>query len=633
MATRHKSATGGWRGCVLGLVGLVLAGCATHRPPGGTLLTGLRPGGRAPVAVARGASGGEQSAVDGSAGGVGAEPGVARLVLEGGTGGVLAQPIRSRVDEGQEEARERARRVEGERAEALVRAAREEGREPEEARRAETQRALAWMVGVASGVREVGAKLVFTFWVHEGALTPLDYQEEAGGGSTGRGVEAHVLERELRPLFTRPLGRNTGEVVLTLRREEGRWAVAYDATRQGARPAEAKTLAVGTRGTPSVTFLAVHEAMRKGLRAVRVWEGGAARVEMAVELEDGRLTGWELVEARHTREGTGGSARALSSEVTGHAVQMVLPFTEGLGARTVRLVLRVEHRVGEAEARGRVEEAWVERPSLEWALTPEQSWYHAMHEALLLRWREEVYEGSAWLAQKGVEEAGLWFVGGVVGKGLGSFVTKGLEWVPKALGREPEVAAGWLRSALNRLPNQEQKAFEQLWRKMALEGEQALTRGERSALRGLFVRLEQVVQEPLDGNLKQKLRDQARKYYKELYPQLARVLDDLAEKLPIHHRRPLQYAHLFPADDINAAENLAMLQKYVHQEINSLWGRFRMARPHPTADEVRRAAEIIDGYFEPWYHRAGDPPGLSRTAGDARQAALRELRSRFPGLE
>jgi hypothetical protein len=489
------------------------------------------------------------------------------------------------------------------------------------------------MVGVASGAREVGTRLAFTFWTHEGALTPLGYREEVGGGSTGRVVEAHVLERALRPLFTEPLGQRTGEVVLTLRREEARWGVDFDATGQGARPAEAKTLAVGTRGVSSTTFLAVHEAMRKGLRAVQVPEGGAARVEVAVGLEDGRLTGWELVEARHMSQGTGGAAQALSPEVAGQAVRVLLPFTEGVGPRTVRLVLRVEHRAGEAQARGRVEEARVERPPSALALTPEQNWYHAMHEALLLRWREGVYEGSAWLSQKGVEEAALWFVGGLVGKGLGSFLTKGLEWVPRALGREPEVAAGWLRSALKRLPTQEKHAFEQLWRKVALEGEQALTRGEREALRRLFVRLEQVVQEPLNRGMKETLRDQARDYYKELHPHLARALEDLGQKLPIHHRRPLQYAHLFPADDINAAENLAMLQKYVHQEINSLWGWFRKARPNPTADEVRRAAEIIDGHFEPWYHRVNEPPGLSRTAGEAREAALRELRSHFPGLE
>ena len=129
------------------------------------------------------------------------------------------------------------------------------------------------------------------------------------------------------------------------------------------------------------------------------------------------------------------------------------------------------------------------------------------------------------------------------------------------------------------------------------------------------------------------LRQEARKYYAELYPQFAKSLDELKEALPIHHRRPLQYAHLFPDENINAGENLAMLREYVHKRINFLWDRFRKARPNPTADEVRRVAEIIDGHFAPWYHRIDDAPALSKTAEDAREAALRELRSRFPGLD
>jgi hypothetical protein len=190
-----------------------------------------------------------------------------------------------------------------------------------------------------------------------------------------------------------------------------------------------------------------------------------------------------------------------------------------------------------------------------------------------------------------------------------------------------------LRTALKRLPMGERKAFEQLWGKVALEGEQALTRAERQALRGLFVRLEQVIQQPLDVDLKGTLRDEARIYYGKLYPQFAKTLRELGEQLPIHHRRPLQYAHLFPAEDINAGENLAMLRNYVHKELNLLWTRFRKARPNPTADEVRRAADIIDSHFEPWYHRADDPPGLLKTARETREAALRELRIQFPGLD
>jgi hypothetical protein len=437
----------------------------------------------------------------------------------------------------------------------------------------------------------------------------------------------------LRPLFTEYVGRRTGEVVLTLRREEARWAVDYDATRQGARPPEAKTLPVRTRGTTADALRALHEGARKALEAVRVPDGGAARVELAVRLEDGRPVGWEWLEARHTREGSGGVARALSPEVVGHTVQVLLPFTEGVGPRTVHLVVRAEHRPGEAEAWGWVEAVRVERPPSGYALTPERGWYHAMHEALLLRWREEVYEGTAWLSRRGVEEAALWVAGGIIAKGVGFFGTKGLEWVPRALSRGPEAAAGWLRTALKRLPEVERESFEQLWRKVALEGEEALTRAERETLRGLFARIEQVIQQPLDKNVKIALRRAARKYYMKLYPRFAEVMEMKGGALPIHHRRQLEHAHLFPDEDINAAENLAMVRSPVHEKLNLLWRWFREARPEPSADEVRRAAEIIDRHFEPWYHRAVDPPGLSKTAEEATEAALRELRDRFPGVK
>jgi hypothetical protein len=519
--------------------------------------------------------------------------------------------------------------VEQARAAALVLAAQGEGRNPEAAREAEVDRALARVVGLSGGVEEVGAVLAFTYWVEGGALTLVGYQEERGSGRAGRPVDAREMARVLRRVFTEYMGRRAGEGVLRLRREESRWAVGYDATRLSVRPAEARTFPVRTQGTPADTFLAFHEAAGRWSSAVRVPAGGAARVELEVQLEDGRLAGGQLREVRRTSGGPGGGPQPLAAEVAGHLVQVLLPFTEGLGVRTVRVVLWAEHRLGEARARGRVESVRVERP----AQPPGPGWYLSMHEATLLRWREGVVEGSAWLSQRSVEELALWMAGGIIARGAGFFATEGLEWVTRALGREPEVAAGWLRTALKRLSVEERAAFERLWQKVALEGEQTLSQGERNALRGLFARLEQVIQQPLNGGLKDSLRQEARAYYAELHPQFARILDELRAELPIHHRRPLQYAHLFPAEDINAAENLAMLRRAIHEEINLLWGRFRKARPNPTSDEVRRAAEIIDGHFEPWYHRVDDPPGLVRTAEEAREAALRELRSRFPGFE
>ncbi len=528
-----------------------------------------------------------------------------------------------------EQVQERARQVERERAAALVLAAQREGRDAEAAREAEVDRALARVVGLCSGVEEVGAVLAFAFWVEGGALTPVGYEEARGSGRAGRPVETEGLARVLRRVFADYAGRRTGEVVLRLRREEARWAVDYDATRQGGRPAEARTLPVRTQGTPANTVLAFHEAASAWVRAVQVPAGGAARVELAVQLEDGWLAGWELREVRRTREGPGGGSKSLSSEVAGHLLQVLLPFTEGLGTRTVRVVLGAEHQPGEAQARGRVESARVERPPQQ----PGPSWYLSMHEATLLRWREGVIEGSAWLSERGVEEAALWMAGGILARGLGFFATEGLEWVGRALSREPEAVAGWLRTALKRLSKEEQEAFGQLWRKLALEGEQALTKGERQTLRGLFARLEQAIRQPLDTELKNTLRKDARAYYAELYPQFAKSLNELRAELPIHHRRPLQYAHLFPDDNINAAKNLAMTRKYAHKDINLLWERFRTARPNPTADDVRRAAEIIDRQFEPWYHRVDTPPGLLKTTDQAREAALRELRIQFPGLD
>jgi hypothetical protein len=144
--------------------------------------------------------------------------------------------------------------VEEEKARALVLSAQRAGRESEAARKAETDRALARVVGLASGVEEVGARLAFTFWVEGDALTPVDYRREGGSGRAGRRVKAEELERVLRLVFSDYIGQRTGEVVLTLRREEAHWAVDYGAARRSSRPAEARTLPVRTQALRPAPF-------------------------------------------------------------------------------------------------------------------------------------------------------------------------------------------------------------------------------------------------------------------------------------------------------------------------------------------------------------------------------------------
>ncbi|HEX8703485.1 MAG TPA: hypothetical protein VF815_31905, partial [Myxococcaceae bacterium] len=111
---------------------------------------------------------------------------------------------------------------------------------------------------------------------------------------------------------------------------------------------------------------------------------------------------------------------------------------------------------------------------------------------------------------------------------------------------------------------EQKKAFERLWAKVQLEGKQALSSDERAELRGLMEGIEQLVKAPLDRVQKKKLRAEAREVYKKLHPQFARALDQHGADLPIHHRRGLEHAHLFPDEDINAASSLIMVPREAH---------------------------------------------------------------------
>ncbi len=237
----------------------------------------------------------------------------------------------------------------------------------------------------------------------------------------------------------------------------------------------------------------------------------------------------------------------------------------------------------------------------------------------------ELKEEALWLATSGAEELALWYAGGILSHGAGVLLELSLPVVRTALARGGAAATGWMHTALLRLTPDKRKAFEQLWSKVLLEGDAALTHAERDTLRGVMQHLERLARTPLGDAEKQALRRVSRDSYKKLYPHLAELLDEKGPLLPIHHRRPLEYAHLFPTDDINAAENLAMVRKAVHDRINAVWTRFRQTRTGATSTEVEEVARIVDEWFKPWYHRIDDPPGVSYSLAEAEQQALKSL--------
>lgn len=513
----------------------------------------------------------------------------------------------------------------------------EEARGAEEAAReaaleAEAALAVERVWALAREVREPGAELSLTFWSERGALTLTGYGARGREARASGEADGQELRQGLEAIFTRYVRGHTGEVRVVLRRRERGWAVGYEARGFAPRPPEARTLPLRYGGVPGETVQALSRGVSQLMGAVQVPSGGAATVELEVLLEDGRVEGWELRGFEVTRAGERGPFPALSPSTEAEVIQVLLPFTAGIGERTVRLRLLLEHGRGDARAGGHVVSAEVVRPP------PPPGWdedfaaeYRALHEDILRRWREETREGAEWVARRGVEELAVWFAGGIIARGAGLFAAKAVPTVMRALGRGGETAAGWLRSATARMPGEERKAFERLWAKVQLEGPRALSSAERQELRMLMEGLERLVRNPLENKSKDVLRRMARRQYETLRPDLAPLMELHPTQYPIHHRRPLQYAHLFPDQDINAAENLVMLREAVHGRVNALWIRFRQLCPHATAKDVDRVTRAIDARFKYWYHRADEPVGAPYSLGDAEAEVLRELNRLFAG--
>ncbi|NVJ22182.1 hypothetical protein HUW62_13240 [Myxococcus sp. AM011] len=492
---------------------------------------------------------------------------------------------------------------------------------------AEVVRVVEQIGATVRDIDSVGAHLTLTFWLERGALTWTGYEARERVGHRGGPVGAADIRDALREVLAGYGLERTGQVVLSLRREERQWSVDYSFHRQAERPPEARTLPVqwaddtGPDEVPS--------GLARLLAGIGVPNGGEAWLEADAVLEDGRVVGWELHHFQVTRSGAGGSPQAPASRVGREVVRLTRSFQDGIGPRTVRFGIRLTHSRGEGD--GWVESARVVGFAPPTGLEPEvAAEYRAMHEDIVRRWREGVAEGFTWLAQRGVQELALWYVGAVAIKGAGFLAVRGGGIVRKALRQGKEAASGWLRTMLSRVPQSEGRAFERLWTKVQLEGERALTTSERGELRALMARIEKLASMPLELGEKHGLRKAARISYKRARPDLAPAMDAFSDRYPVHHRRPLEYAHLFPEEDINASSRLAVVQDFIHERVSRLWTKFRTAQRTATRDEVEAATRIIDSHFESWYHRVEVPRGEQVFIERAEQAALEALKSRFP---
>jgi hypothetical protein len=442
-------------------------------------------------------------------------------------------------------------------------------------------------------------------------------------------VEAEAFARQLRPVLREYVRGRTGEVVLTLQREKARWAVDYETRGQGARPPEAKSQPVNRGHVPAGTVDETFVVASSLVRLLPVPSGGAAVLRVEVALEDDRVTGWEHRGYEVTE--SGGRPRPLSEQVAARLGRVLLPFAHGVGRRTVLLEVKGEHREGEPTARGEVLEARTLRPAPPPHMDADfAAEYRALHEGILRRWREGVREGAELLAGYAVEERTLWYVGGILTRGAGLLFEAAAPTVTRALTQGGTEAAGWLRTTFKRLNPVQREQFERLWTKVQLEGAEALSRAEKDELLTLMNRLERLIRTPLSRNDKVNLWTAARHYIEKFRPELHEAM---RRKGPydVHHRRPLEYAHLFPGEDINASRNLEAVGREVHQSINRIWAEFRGARGERLRiEDVDAAVKVVDRHFSRWYNTPYAPGDSTAALERAVNAARQEVRGIFP---
>ncbi len=484
---------------------------------------------------------------------------------------------------------------------------------------------MAQLWGVASAVKEPGATLEFRFWAHNGALTLESWQRLKVGSGVGRPVSSEDFAKGLEPHLPVFLGERTKEVVITLRRESTRWMLDYEAhASREPLPPHAKSWPVRRTGVTGQTHEAVHRVAGSLVRLLQVPSDGTATLHATVELEDDRVEGWEP--GRYESSGHGG-ARPPPSSMVSEVVNALLPFTHGVGRRTVQLELRGSHGGPATFTRG-----WVVRAQTLHPPPPPESQaefvaeYRAMHEEILCQWREGVRDGFQMAATFTAEQFALWCIGGLAARGATVLFKAVAPTVTRVLARGGSEAAGWLRSLLARAPA-ERGALTPLMAKLDAGGLQALTAAERAELTALMGRLEQLIQTPLTTAEKGRLRAVAHaNFFERFHPELAKVLrtaKDIA--YPVHHRIPLEFAHLFPTVDVNARLNLIAADPVVHTGINRVWTLVRPVRQRLTPAEVEQVVAIVDRHFGRWYNVVHEPGRSASALSAAEASALGEV--------
>jgi RHS repeat-associated protein len=111
-----------------------------------------------------------------------------------------------------------------------------------------------------------------------------------------------------------------------------------------------------------------------------------------------------------------------------------------------------------------------------------------------------------------------------------------------------------------------------------------------------------VLAEPLTRAAKSAYWNQMYSIFLRAYPRFQQFVQ--TGKMEIHHRIPLQWAHLFPGVDPNRLSNLYALPVNIHRQIvTPAWNAFARANPFPSAADVAKFAIEMDKIIAPYINR------------------------------
>ncbi|HYO58915.1 hypothetical protein [Archangium sp.] len=208
--------------------------------------------------------------------------------------------------------------------------------------------------------------------------------------------------------------------------------------------------------------------------------GASARMEVELALEDDRLTGWKS--GRYQAE-SGGKARPADARAAQSPTLAVLPFTRGLGPRTVRVELSGRHEGASATAHWRVERAETLRPEpADEAVEDVLREYRMLHAGIFHRYREEMVDTVKLAGAFTLEQVALCVIGGLVGKRLHVAYEALAPTVMRVVKRGGVAGMRWLRTQLVRAGRKDQEVLRRLFAKVETEGFESLSAAERNEL-------------------------------------------------------------------------------------------------------------------------------------------------------